>query len=125
MQGGTMAGQEDPDAAALRADVRVARHAAAFNAAVRSGDWGAFADRFTPDATMHFTGVPAGPFTGRDQIARGYAQQPPTEALTVTEVRASGAVDTVRLAWASGDTGTMELARRGRLVSRLAVIVDR
>jgi ketosteroid isomerase-like protein len=31
---------------------RITRHVAAFNAAVRAGDWSTFADRFTPGATM-------------------------------------------------------------------------
>jgi steroid delta-isomerase len=104
---------------------RVTRHVAAFNAAVRSGDWTTFTARFTADATMGFTGVPAGPFTGRDQIARAYAEQPPTDTLTVTGISSSGGVDTVRFAWASGGTGTMELTWDGQLVSRLAVTFDR
>jgi ketosteroid isomerase-like protein len=56
---------------------RITQHVAAFNAAVRSGGWAAFADRFTPGATMAFTAVPAGPFAGRAAIARAYADQPP------------------------------------------------
>jgi hypothetical protein len=39
---------------------RVQEHVAAFNAAVRSGDWESFADRFAPDASMAFIGVPGG-----------------------------------------------------------------
>jgi hypothetical protein len=34
---------------------RAARHIAALNDSVRSGDWTAFADRFTPDAAMRVT----------------------------------------------------------------------
>lgn len=68
--------------------------------------------------------MPAGPFSGRDQIARAYAQQPPTETLTVTDIRSSGGVDTVRFAWAGGGTGTMELTWHGQLISRLGVIFD-
>lgn len=59
---------------------RVQEHVAAFNAAVGSGDWETFADRFAPDATTEFMGVPAGPFLGRAEIARAYAEQPPTAA---------------------------------------------
>ena len=73
---------------------------------------------------MHFTGVPAGPFTGRDQIARAYIEQPPTETLAVTDVSSSDGVDTVRFAWAGGGTGTMELIWDGQLISRLAVSFD-
>jgi SnoaL-like domain len=49
---------------------RIAQHTAAFNAAVQSGDWRSFAERFTPDATMRFIRVPAGPCVGRAAIAR-------------------------------------------------------
>src|SRR5262249_5772510 len=41
---------------------RAARHVAAFNDSVRSGEWADFARRFTPDATMRFVGIPVGPF---------------------------------------------------------------
>ena len=37
---------------------RAARHVAAFNDSVRSGEWADFAGRFTPDATMRFVGIP-------------------------------------------------------------------
>ncbi len=103
---------------------RVSEHTAAFNAAVRSGEWHAFADRFAPDATMHFTDVPAGPFVGRPAIARAYAEQPPTDTMTVDDVESDGAVDTVRFTWTSGGTGIMRLAWQGRLVSRLDVSFD-
>jgi steroid Delta-isomerase len=69
---------------------RVAEHVAAFNAAARTGDWGSFAERFTPAAVMRFTGVPAGPFTGREAIARAYAEQPPTDTRAVREVASAG-----------------------------------
>jgi ketosteroid isomerase-like protein len=47
---------------------RVDGHARAFDAAVRSGDFTAFARTFTEDAVMSFAGMPAGPFTGREAI---------------------------------------------------------
>ena len=50
---------------------RAARHVAAFNDSVRSGEWAVFAGRFTPAATMRFVGIPVGPFTGREAIAAG------------------------------------------------------
>jgi steroid Delta-isomerase len=57
---------------------RVAEHVAAFNEAVRSGDWQLFSTRFTEDATMRFVGVPTGPYIGRDGIARAYVDHPPS-----------------------------------------------
>lgn len=79
---------------------RIARHVAAFNAAVQSGDWDSFAGRFTLDATMSFRGVPAGPYTGRAAIAEAYARQPPADTKSVRQSGSAGAVDTVRFDWA-------------------------
>jgi hypothetical protein len=100
---------------------RAARHVAAFNDSVRSGDWDAFAGRFTPDATMRFTGIPVGPFTGREAIAAGYATQPPSDTLTVTRAVSSGDVDELWFAWDNGSTGTMILRWRGDLIAELTV----
>ena len=106
------------------APARVTQHVAAFNAAVRSGAWDAFADRFTPGATMAFAGVPAGPFTGRTEIARAYAAQPPADTMAVRAVSSAGPVDTVSFAWAAGGTGTMQLTWESGLVGRLEVSFD-
>jgi steroid Delta-isomerase len=101
---------------------RAARHVAAFNDSVRSGDWAGFATRFTPDATMRFVGVPAGPLTGREAIAAGYADQPPSDTLTVTRAASSGDVDELRFAWdSSGATGAMTVRWSGSLISELTV----
>jgi steroid delta-isomerase len=103
---------------------RVTQHVAAFNAAVRSGEWTVFADRFTPGATMAFTGVPAGPFTGREEIARAYAQQPPADTMAVRAASTAGPRDTVSFAWTAGGTGTMQLTWESGLVARLEVSFD-
>ncbi len=86
---------------------RVAGHVEAFNQAVTTGDWETFAGRFADDATMTFTNVPAGPFEGRAAIAEGYRTNPPTETMRLLDTTDDG---TARFAWASGSTGTMELA---------------
>jgi steroid delta-isomerase len=106
------------------APARVAQHVTAFNAAVRSGDWSTFADRFAPGATMAFTGVPAGPFAGRAEIARAYARQPPADTMAVRSVSSAGPVDEVRFAWAAGGTGTMRLTWAGQLVAGLEISFD-
>jgi steroid Delta-isomerase len=103
---------------------RVERHVAAFNAAVRSGDWRSFADRFAPDATMRFTGVPAGPFRGRAAIAMAYAQQPPADTLTARRVDSADTADTADFEWSSGGTGVMRLSWQDDLVDELDVIFD-
>ena len=101
---------------------RAARHAAAFNDSVRSGEWADFARRFTPDATMRFAGVPVGPFTGREAIAAAYASQPPSDTLTVTRGASSGDVDELWFAWdSSSTTGTMILRWSGDLIAELTV----
>lgn len=101
---------------------RAARHVAAFNDSVRSGDWAVFSTRFTPEATMRFAGVPAGPFTGREAIAAGYAAQPPSDTLTVTRAASAGDVDELWFAWDSGSgAGTMTLRWSGALISELTV----
>jgi hypothetical protein len=100
---------------------RAASHVAAFNDCVRSGDWAAFADRFTVDATMRFAGVPAGPFAGRAAIAAGYASQPPSDTLTVTSCVSTGDADELAFAWDSGGAGVMNLRWQGDLVAELLV----
>ena len=100
---------------------RAAEHVAAFNRSVRSGDWAAFADRFTSDATMRFVGVPAGPFNGREAIAAGYASQPPSDTLTVSRTVSSGDVDELWFAWDNGGTGTMTLRWSAHLIAELTV----
>lgn len=98
---------------------RVVRHTAAFNDAVRSGDWSSFVREFTEDAAMRFVGVPAGPFVGRDAIAGAYSWQPPTDTLSVTAVESDGLCDTVRFRWSQGGAGVMRLTWRGDLVADL------
>jgi hypothetical protein len=114
MAGAEMSGEPISD--------RAARHVAAFNDSVRSGNWADFAGRFTPDATMRFVGIPVGPFTGREAIAAGYASQPPSDTLTVTRGVSSGEVDELWFAWDSGGTtGTMILRWSGDLIAELTV----
>lgn len=101
---------------------RAATHVAAFNDSVRSGEWASFARRFTPDATMRFVGVPVGPFTGRDEIAAGYAAQPPSDTLTATRGVCTDDVDELWFTWDSSKTaGTMILRWSGDLIAELTV----
>lgn len=100
---------------------RAAGHVAAFNDSVRSGDWAAFAERFTPDATMRFVSVPVGPFAGREAIGAAYASQPPSDTLTVSRAASSGDVDELWFAWDKGGTGTMALRWSGDLIAELTV----
>jgi steroid delta-isomerase len=103
---------------------RVAAHVAAFNETVASGEWEQFSERFTDDATLAFAGVPVGPFTGRAAIAAAYAEQPPTDTMTVTDVETDGDLDVARFAWSAGGTGTMRLTWRDAEVAALTVAFD-
>jgi hypothetical protein len=101
---------------------RAARHVAAFNDSVRSGEWDGFAARFTPGATMRFAGIPVGPFTGRETIAAGYASAPPSDTLTVTRANSRGDVDELWFTWDSGGTtGTMTVRWSGDLIAELII----
>lgn len=103
---------------------RVAEHVAAFNEAVRSGDWQLFSTRFTEDATMRFVGVPVGPYVGRDAIARAYLDHPPTDTMSVRDVVSAGETDTVQFAWSAGEGGLMRMTWRGLLMCELDVVFD-
>jgi steroid delta-isomerase len=76
------------------------------------------------DATMRFFGVPAGPFAGRAAIALAYAEQPPTDTLTIRDVDSTGDVDTAFFAWSAGGGGVMRLTWEGRLVADLEITYD-
>ena len=95
-----------------------------FNAAVRAHDWTAFLATFAPDAVMRFEGVPVGPYTGRDQIARAYAEQPPSDTMTCRSAARAGEHDTIRFSWDAGGDGTMELSWREGLIAALVVTFD-
>jgi hypothetical protein len=109
---------------AIMAD-RVVEHMAAFNAAVTSGEWTEFVQRFAESARMEFSGVPAGPYDGREAIAAAYRSDPPDDTMEVLDVRSTDWTDTARFQWSRGGTGTLWLAwTAGGLVSRLVVDFD-
>ena len=104
---------------------RVDEHIAAFNTAVASGGWTEFVQRFAESARMELSGVPAGPYEGRDAIAAAYRSNPPDDTMTVLDVRSTDWTDTARFQWSRGGTGTLWLAwTAGGLVSRLVVDFD-
>ncbi|WUF27749.1 nuclear transport factor 2 family protein [Kribbella sp. NBC_00482] len=84
---------------------RTAEHVDAFNLAVTTGDWEAFAGRFAEDACMSFVQVPVGPFEGRTAIAAAYRENPPAETMTLLE----DGDERARFRWSGGGTGSMEL----------------
>jgi steroid Delta-isomerase len=101
---------------------RAKEHAERFNAAVRSGDWAAFADGFAVDARMEFVNVPAGPFVGQTAIAAAYRDNPPEDTLEVRSVSSDDDLDVIEFDWTRGGAGVMALTwTPGGLVSRLVV----
>ncbi|GAA0600557.1 nuclear transport factor 2 family protein [Kribbella sandramycini] len=90
---------------------RAADHVEAFNRAVTTGDWPAFAERFAADARMAFVGVPAGPYVGRPAILAAYQANPPAETMVLIGAgkQAEAAAEAVRFRWAGGGTGTMSI----------------
>jgi hypothetical protein len=103
---------------------RVRGHVELFNAAQRSGEWAPFVATFTDDAVMSFTGVPAGPYQGRDAIGAAYEANPPADTMSATSVATDGDTDVVRFAWDGGGTGTMTLRWRGGQLASLRIAFD-
>ncbi len=103
---------------------RVEEHFRAFNEAVRGRDRAAFCATFTVDAVMRFAGAPAGPFAGRDEIIRAYAEQPPSDTMSCVSDSRDSDRDVVRFAWDAGGGGTMELTWRDGSVAGLTVRFD-
>ena len=103
---------------------RIEEHFRLFNEAVRRRDYAAFVATFTPDAVMSFEGVPVGPYTGREQIARAYAVQPPSDTMICNAVARDGDHDVVRFAWDAGGSGTMRVTWRDGEVAGLVVAFD-
>ncbi len=101
----------------------VERHCELYNDCVRTGDWAPYTASLTDDARMAFTNLPVGPFLGREQIAVAYAEQPPTDTMTLEAVETLDA-DTARahFMWdGSGDDGLMLLRWREGRVSAIEV----
>ena len=105
--------------------VFLARHVETFNAAVATGDFRPLVELFAEDASLEFAGVPVGPFHGRDAIAAAYAAQPPTDTMTVLDVRVEDDGTVVEpFSWASDGgarSGEMRLVVEDDRIRRLVV----
>lgn len=103
------------------------RHIERFNEGVRTGDFGPMIEQFTPDAELHFEGVPVGPFVGRSVIAEAYAQNPPDDEVDVLDVETDGGSIVARYAWkkdAGKPAGRMIMTLRDERIARLVVTFD-
>jgi ketosteroid isomerase-like protein len=100
------------------------KHEELFNHGVRTGDFAPMLEHFSDDAELVFVGVPIGPFHGKDEIARAYAEQPPDDELEVTGMRVDGDEAVCTFAWRRGGNGTITVTRRDGRIARLVVTVD-
>ena len=92
-------------------DAALARHAELFNAGVRDEDFTALVDTFAPTAVMRFVGVPAGPFVGRESIARAYAESPPDDTMSIVEAHEAGPCTMqASFSWSRGGGGSMTVS---------------
>jgi steroid Delta-isomerase len=104
----------------------VGEHVRSFNAAVDSGVWDVFVERFADDAVLEFVGPPVGPFAGRAAIYEAYTQSPPDDTIELDgPAVARGDEVVVPYRWmATGATGTMRFTQRGSHIARLVVTFD-
>lgn len=86
-------------------DHAVARYLAAFNDAVRRGNWAGFGRCFTEDAIVEFENVPVPPMHGRAAIEAGYSEAPPDDTITAVDCRSVGDVHEVTYRWDAEGTG--------------------
>ncbi|MEU7874352.1 nuclear transport factor 2 family protein [Dactylosporangium sp. NPDC049140] len=95
-----------------------------FNEGVRTGDWGAYLDRFGDNATLRIEGDPGSPYTGRDAIAAAYAAAPPEDTLSVTSVESDGDRDVARVTWSAGGGGTLRVRWSAGRIAELTAEFD-
>jgi steroid Delta-isomerase len=95
-----------------------------FNLGVRSADWEPMLELVAPDAELEFSGIPVGPFAGREAIGEAYRAQPPDDELVLLEPRGDlGAV----YAWAkepARPAGEMHLEERDGTITRIRVLYE-
>ena len=105
----------------------LADHVRRFNEGVRTGDFSTMAAAFTEDAEMHFEGVPAGPFLGRDAIEAAYREQPPDDEVEIIGSEERDGVVIARYAWRRDNgrqAGEMRLYPRNRHIRKLVVTFE-
>jgi steroid delta-isomerase len=100
---------------------------AAHNAAVRSGDWGEFAEWFTEDAEVRFEGVSVGPFRGREEIRSAYEGRPPDDEVEIRNVREEGDSTVADYGWARESgvrAGELRLHWEGERIRELVITFE-
>ena len=103
-------------------------HVESFNAGVRTGKWSSMLERFADTVEMEFSGVPVGPFVGKEAIAAAYREQPPDDELRIVEEREREGRIEARYAWLAESevpAGELVLTAEGGLIHRLVITFDR
>ena len=103
------------------------QHVDRFNRAARSGEWEEMTSYFADDAELRFEGVPAGPFEGREAIARAYREQPPDDEVLILDTGQAGDETIAGYAWAADPerrAGELRLTERDGRIARLVVTFD-
>ena len=96
------------------------KHVEGFNEGVRTGDWSRMLALLHDDAELEFTGIPVGPFRGKDAIRAAYEAQPPDDEIVL--------LDGDAYAWAANPTqraGELHLEERGGAIARIRVDYER
>ena len=103
--------------------MEAAEHVRVFNEAVSSSRWDPFIDTFAEDAELEFIGISAGPFIGRQAIARAYHDNPPDDTIAIDgEPMRDGDTIVVPFRWnRTNEKGTMRLTYTGGLIRKLVV----
>ncbi|HEY8107342.1 MAG TPA: hypothetical protein VIC70_01450 [Gaiellaceae bacterium] len=94
------------------------------NAGVRSGDWEPMLELLAPDAELEFTGIPVGPFAGREAIGEAYRVQPPDDEIVLLDQL--GDLSAV-CAWdrdSARPAGEMHLEERDGAIVRIRVLYE-
>ena len=105
----------------------VKAHVERFNEGVRTGDFAPMLEHFTDDAELIFEGVPVGPFSGRDSIARAYAEQPPDDELDILSLEERDGEVVAPYAWRKDEgrrSGRMLFTFRDDKIARLVVTFE-
>ena len=104
----------------------VSRHQMLFNEGVRTGDFGPWLDTFTDDVAVTYTGLPIGPFHGRDALAGVYAEHPPSSPMRVESSKIEGDRVTGDFIWidAPETGGVFVLTLRGDRVASMDVTLN-
>ena len=95
-----------------------------FNLGVRSGDWAPMLELLAPETELEFSGVPVGPFVGREAIGEAYRAQPPDDEIVLLDRLDEGSAV---YAWAKEPTrpaGEMHIEAPAGAVVRIRVLYE-